>query len=629
MIFFLAGMVMIRWIELVGKNYGAMIYVIYFNLILYTSFYMMNNSVLLDIIGIKKGVFSVFLMVAFSLFVHLTFLIIFFIIGVLFQRLFAMIFTSKRKIVLYGVFGVLNVVYAAFLFFDMKLYKTLGVHLHNFFIVMVIENGTFEHASDIKNQNYFEAGLTVFLIILIQLVLFLGGYLLRKTVRKYVTIAPLFLWGIVAIFVGKYTIDHPIADTIPFYEVLRNYDTNTQIQANYPQMPANMNLIKKPKNVLFLLVETFRGDTIGTELTPHIVGFQKNHQCILSQNHFPGAHSTAASLFSLLYGLNGYLYLPFLREQKIKSLPLALLKESGYQVDAVSTSALNKYKDSKFLTQQYDHYKLFTGEEEKDDYHMVQWLKDHYLKRDKTKPFFYFAFFYSPHFGYYSSKEFQKYKPVLDLHNKDFAISADDMGVEYKQKLRNRYYNSILYTDHLINELFTTFKESIDSGELIIVVTGDHGEEFWEHGGFGHVRPKFVQEKIKVPLLFCLPGMKHTEHQITSHMDIFPTIFDYLGVNIDLKKYFDGISLLKQKREYAPISSFYFPSPGNLIALVNRMGKIVIQQKSKSFKPKDNFWIKKQSTLDDKPLSTIPGSLQNALKRFHHDYIRFLKVSEN
>jgi arylsulfatase A-like enzyme len=70
-------------------------------------------------------------------------------------------------------------------------------------------------------------------------------------------------------------------------------------------------------------------------------------------------------------------------------------------------------------------------------------------------------------------------------------------------------------------------------GELedtLVVVTGDHGEEFFEHGNLGHSHALW-QELVHVPLLVWAPGLapKRVTTQVRL-MDVAPTILELVGL---------------------------------------------------------------------------------------------------
>ena len=83
----------------------------------------------------------------------------------------------------------------------------------------------------------------------------------------------------------------------------------------------------------------------------------------------------------------------------------------------------------------------------------------------------------------------------------------------------------------------------------IVILTGDHGEEFMEHGRWGH-NSAFTEEQVRTPLVLWVPGMAHhTYSKITSHMDIAPTLITLLGGTNPPSDYCLGASLFAQRPE--------------------------------------------------------------------------------
>jgi len=66
----------------------------------------------------------------------------------------------------------------------------------------------------------------------------------------------------------------------------------------------------------------------------------------------------------------------------------------------------------------------------------------------------------------------------------------------------------------------------------IVIVTSDHGEEFWDHDDFEHGHTQY-EELVKVPLLVGFPGGEHAGAVIEEPvrlMDLMPTAFDRAGL---------------------------------------------------------------------------------------------------
>ena len=67
------------------------------------------------------------------------------------------------------------------------------------------------------------------------------------------------------------------------------------------------------------------------------------------------------------------------------------------------------------------------------------------------------------------------------------------------------YEGDITYTDHYLGKVFSSLEELGLLEEMLIVVAGDHGTEFWEHG-FIEKKINLYNEILQVPLLFHCPA---------------------------------------------------------------------------------------------------------------------------
>ena len=82
------------------------------------------------------------------------------------------------------------------------------------------------------------------------------------------------------------------------------------------------------------------------------------------------------------------------------------------------------------------------------------------------------------------------------------------------------YISNVEYLDEFLGALFSRMKEAGLYDDAIIVITSDHGEEFWDHARFGHevhTDPRKIAgighgqslfgELTDVPLIFSGPGV--------------------------------------------------------------------------------------------------------------------------
>ena len=131
-------------------------------------------------------------------------------------------------------------------------------------------------------------------------------------------------------------------------------------------------------------------------------------------------------------------------------------------------------------------------------------------------------FFHHTHYPYwYDEKKFKKYEPEVGY---DFNYNQPNL-IEYKDKIINRYKNTLLSFDEWLRQLLT----GIDLERTIVVIAGDHGEELFEQGRLGHCS-SFNTYQTMTPCLVYIPDIPGQQVSfLTSHADIMPTLVDALG----------------------------------------------------------------------------------------------------
>ena len=111
--------------------------------------------------------------------------------------------------------------------------------------------------------------------------------------------------------------------------------------------------------------------------------------------------------------------------------------------------------------------------------------------------------------------------------------------------IRSAYLAEVAYTDAQIGRLCEGLRELGMYDESWIVVTADHGEEFWDHGGFEHGHTLY-DELVRVPLVIKPPASRGrplgTVDRQVRIIDVMPTLLDAFGVEAPAS--FLGQSLL-------------------------------------------------------------------------------------
>jgi len=176
---------------------------------------------------------------------------------------------------------------------------------------------------------------------------------------------------------------------------------------------------------------------------------------------------------------------------------------------------------------------------------------------ESAEPWFAFLHFFDPHWDYSPPPPFDRrftvpsYRGPIDGTMRSmtpYLVPGRRMGAADLQHLIDLYDGEIAYVDAQIGRLL----DELDSRHLlentVIVLTGDHGEEFKEHGLLGHGQTLYA-EQLRVPLIIAGPtGLPEGAHsrETVSLVDLAPTLLALAGAEPLPET--AGVSLLKREQ---------------------------------------------------------------------------------
>lgn len=109
---------------------------------------------------------------------------------------------------------------------------------------------------------------------------------------------------------------------------------------------------------------------------------------------------------------------------------------------------------------------------------------------------------------------------------------------EFRDSVRHAYANEVASVDQELMRLLDGIEDAGLWDEALIILTSDHGEEFWEHGGVEHGHSHHG-EVVEVPLVLRGPGVTPGMRSGTvSIMDVASTIRHAAGIpnsGVDLR----------------------------------------------------------------------------------------------
>jgi hypothetical protein len=327
----------------------------------------------------------------------------------------------------------------------------------------------------------------------------------------------------------------------------------------------------KPINIVWVAVESWRFDMMNAEITPNIEAFSR--RALVFENHYSGGNATRFGVFSLFYGIYATYWHQFLAERQ-SPVFMDTLQREGYQFKIMSSTQLS-YPETRSTSLVHipssDIEDRLPGNGGPDRDPLIARKFDQFIaQRDTKRPFFSFMFLDSPHAPYRYPAAYAKFQPTVDEINY-FEVKKANAAVNESHPLFNRYKNAIYFTDSAVGEILNSIRKRGLLNSTVVVITGDHGEEFYETGYFGHTSA-FSRYQTQVPFILYVPGEKPGRvTRLTSHLDLVPTMMSLMGSKIDPATYSHGRSLLDLRGEPYVVSSgwdtFAIIDPGATVVL--------------------------------------------------------------
>ena len=152
-------------------------------------------------------------------------------------------------------------------------------------------------------------------------------------------------------------------------------------------------------------------------------------------------------------------------------------------------------------------------------------------------PFFLFVHLWDVHYDYIPPPEYAGLfaDPAYDgeIDGRDFAQLIRErkkLDRADRRQVIALYDAEIRFTDDVVARILAALEERGQAERTLVVVTADHGEEFFEHGGWGHQSSLF-EEQVRIPLIFHWPGVLQpgvVKDQVRL-IDLMPTLLSLAG----------------------------------------------------------------------------------------------------
>ena len=311
--------------------------------------------------------------------------------------------------------------------------------------------------------------------------------------------------------------------------------------------PAEPRSSERAKNVVVVLIDTLRADKLQSINRESRVRAPTLNRLAEEGSLFTAAQSTEnwtkPSVAAVLTGLYPRTHGARTQQAVLSEDALLLsehLKEQGFQT---ASFIANGYVSDRFgFDQGWDKYRNFIREEVSSDATNVFGEASEWAREHKDERFFLYVQTIDPHVAYdpgdeylrmYDDRDYQG--PVEPRRTPTLLEDAKRGRITFSEsdatRLEALHDGEITQHDVELEKFLKGLGELGVLDDTLVVVVSDHGEEFDDHGSWGHGH-SIYQELLHVPFLFHLPGVvpERRVESAVSTVDLAPTVVDLLGV---------------------------------------------------------------------------------------------------
>ncbi len=323
--------------------------------------------------------------------------------------------------------------------------------------------------------------------------------------------------------------------------------------------------VTAPPTVVVFLLDTVRRDALGcyghpANPTPNIDavaadGVKFDQAVSTSGWTLPAVASLMTGTWPTIHGALGRgVWLTPVRPE----LPMAaeVLKEAGFETVGFANAAFVSPMlgiDRGFDL--FDHRFTYNWDTRRADETVDAAIEQ--LRRRRSRPCFYFIHLFDAHLDYDAPAPYMErfcggrsqpptpltLEDILDLQTG--PEGRDPPSIEDIRYVRGAYDAEVAFADANVGRFINELKALGLYERSTIVITSDHGEEFWEHGGFEHGHTLY-DELVLVPLVIKPPAGIDPAQRIVGPqvrlLDVMPTVFEILSVETPAT--FEGVSLM-------------------------------------------------------------------------------------
>ncbi len=304
--------------------------------------------------------------------------------------------------------------------------------------------------------------------------------------------------------------------------------------------------VPRGPNILLITLDAWRADAFRPAVMPKLSAFAREN-AVVYRRAWTCAPWTLPAVAALFVSDYPYAYRSWVRPREEGHVKLArALRDAGYDTGALVGNATLDYGTA--FAEGFDHFTFWDWspvlrairyyntnwycEALRDALHLRRPLESDtsaaltsrardFISAPRRRPYFLWVHYLDPHWPYAPPAGY--YAPADEKFMKEDSYRLKErVGPQHRL-----YEGECAHLDDLLTPLFARARAA---GPTVIILTTDHGEEFWEHKTYGH-GVSVYEPVVRVPLIVAVPGEKPGEcFEPVSHLDVAPTIIRIAGV---------------------------------------------------------------------------------------------------
>jgi arylsulfatase A-like enzyme len=323
--------------------------------------------------------------------------------------------------------------------------------------------------------------------------------------------------------------------------------------------PVVYSVRRNPRYVILISLDTLRSDHLncygyGRDTSPNIDLLARDGvRFAETRAPSPWTLPSHLSMMTALNTINHGVFTPDFRLDPATPTLAELLKTKGFYNAAFTGGG---YVSGFYgFSKGFDSFRVLGEVVDPDAAAKLAEKATRWIERNLDRDFFLFLHTYQIHNPYHAEEPWNRrylregaglseldMTPLGFNHEERFKPVSEEM----RRDIVGLYDGEIRYTDEsLIGPLVAKLKALGIYDRTMIVLTSDHGEEFFEHGSWTHTHSVY-DEVLRVPLIVKFFGSRNAGRTIRTPafgVDVMPTIAEELGIRISSKG-LDGKSLL-------------------------------------------------------------------------------------